>query len=48
MQVMRKLAAVESGTVSLVLSGKRQMNRDHIERLSKRFKVSPAVFFSRT
>jgi len=35
---------VES-TVSLVLSGKRQMNRDHIERLSKRFHVSPAVFF---
>jgi HTH-type transcriptional regulator / antitoxin HigA len=37
---------VES-TVSLVLSGKRQMNRDHIERLSERFHVSPAVFFGR-
>lgn len=35
---------VES-TVSLVLSGKRQMNRDHIARLSERFHVSPAVFF---
>lgn len=35
---------VES-TVSLVLSGKRQMNRDHIARLSQRFNVSPAVFF---
>ena len=35
---------VES-TVSLVLSGKRQMNRDHIARLSQRFHVSPAVFF---
>jgi len=35
---------VES-TVSLVLSGKRQMNREHIARLSKRFHVSPAVFF---
>jgi HTH-type transcriptional regulator/antitoxin HigA len=35
---------VES-TVSLVLSCKRQMNRDHIERLSERFHVSPAVFF---
>lgn len=32
-------------TVSLVLSGKRQLNRDHIERLSRRFNVSPAVFF---
>jgi HTH-type transcriptional regulator/antitoxin HigA len=35
---------VES-TVSLVLSGKRQMNRKHIERLSARFGVSPGVFF---
>ena len=34
-------------TVSLVLSGKRQMNRDHILRLSDRFHVSPAVFFNR-
>jgi HTH-type transcriptional regulator / antitoxin HigA len=32
-------------TVSLVLSGKRHLNRDHIARLSKRFGVSPAVFF---
>ena len=32
-------------TVSLVLSGKRQMNRDHIAALAKRFTVSPAVFF---
>ena len=35
---------VES-TVSLVLSGRRQMNRDHIAKLSERFHVSPAVFF---
>jgi HTH-type transcriptional regulator/antitoxin HigA len=34
-------------TVSLVLSGKRQLNRDHIARLSRRFHVSPAVFFGR-
>ncbi|MGH9453770.1 MAG: helix-turn-helix domain-containing protein [Terriglobia bacterium] len=34
-------------TVSLVLSGKRPLNRDHIERLSRRFQVSPSVFFSR-
>ena len=32
-------------TVSLVLSGKRQLNRDHIARVSRRFSVSPAVFF---
>jgi HTH-type transcriptional regulator / antitoxin HigA len=32
-------------TVSLVLSGKRQLNRDHIARLSHRFHVSPAMFF---
>lgn len=35
-------------TVSLVLSGKRQLNRDHIARLSGRFHVSPAVFFGVT
>jgi HTH-type transcriptional regulator/antitoxin HigA len=34
-------------TVSLVLSGKRPLNRDHIARLSDRFHVSPAVFFPR-
>lgn len=32
-------------TVSLVLSRRRQLNRDHIARLSRRFNVSPAVFF---
>ena len=32
-------------TVSLVLSGKRKLNRDHIARLSRRLNVSPAVFF---
>jgi HTH-type transcriptional regulator/antitoxin HigA len=32
-------------TVSLVLAGKRQLNRDHIARLSRRFHISPAVFF---
>lgn len=32
-------------TVSLILSGKRRLNRDHIERLSQRFHVSPSVFF---
>lgn len=33
-------------TVSLVLSGKRQLNCGHIDRLSRRFHVSPAVFFA--
>jgi HTH-type transcriptional regulator/antitoxin HigA len=32
-------------TVSLILSGRRSLNRDHIARLSARFHVSPAVFF---
>lgn len=31
--------------VSEVLSGKRKLNAAHIEQLSKRFRVSPAVFF---
>jgi HTH-type transcriptional regulator/antitoxin HigA len=31
--------------VSDVLNGKRELNKDHIKRLSERFKVSPAVFF---
>ena len=32
-------------TVSLVLSGKRQLSKDHIARLSRRFNISPEVFF---
>lgn len=31
--------------VSEVLNGKRDINKNHIEKLSKRFGVSPAVFF---
>jgi HTH-type transcriptional regulator/antitoxin HigA len=31
--------------VSEILSGKRELNKHHIEKLSKRFGVSPAVFF---
>jgi HTH-type transcriptional regulator/antitoxin HigA len=31
--------------VSEVLHGSRKLNRNHIEKLSKRFKVSPALFF---
>jgi HTH-type transcriptional regulator/antitoxin HigA len=31
--------------VSEVLSGKRKLNAAHIEQLSRRFHVSPAVFF---
>src|ERR1700726_2418044 len=33
--------------VSEVLHKKRALNRAHIEKLSKRFNISPAVFFSR-
>jgi len=31
--------------VCLILQGKRQLNRKQIEKLSRRFHVSPAVFF---
>jgi HTH-type transcriptional regulator / antitoxin HigA len=31
--------------VSEVLNGKRDLNKDHISRLSKRFHVSPELFF---
>ena len=31
--------------VSEVLRGKREMNKQHIEKLSQRFNVSPALFF---
>jgi len=31
--------------ISEILSGKRELTRDHIKRLSRRFHVSPEVFF---
>jgi len=34
-------------TVSLILSGKRKLTREHITRLSARFHVSPAVFLTK-
>ncbi len=34
-----------ASVVSEVLSGKRELTKDHIRRLSKRFKVSPELFF---
>jgi HTH-type transcriptional regulator/antitoxin HigA len=34
-------------TVSLVLSGRRQLTREHIARLSERFHVAPSAFFSK-
>jgi HTH-type transcriptional regulator/antitoxin HigA len=34
--------------VSVIMRGQRQFTRSHIARLSKRFKVSPAVFFDET
>ncbi len=44
----RDLASELGGesVVSEVLSGKRKLNLAHIEQLSKRFHVSPAVFFA--
>jgi len=43
----KDLAAMlgSESVVSEVLSGKRELNKHHIEKLSKRFGVSPAVFF---
>jgi len=43
----RDIAADLGGesVVSEVLSGKRKLNTSHIEHLSRRFHVSPAVFF---
>jgi HTH-type transcriptional regulator / antitoxin HigA len=43
----RDLAADLGGesVVSEILSGRRRLNATHIERLSERFQVSPAVFF---
>lgn len=32
--------------VSMLLSGKRSLTKDHISRLSARFGVSPAIFFA--
>ncbi|MGH9791668.1 MAG: helix-turn-helix domain-containing protein, partial [Candidatus Acidiferrales bacterium] len=31
--------------VSEIVSGKRDLNKDHIKRLSERFHVSPELFF---
>ena len=31
--------------VSMILNGSRKLSRDHIQALSNRFHVSPAVFF---
>ena len=34
-------------TVSAVLNGKRDLAKSHIEKLSRRFSVSPELFFDR-
>jgi HTH-type transcriptional regulator / antitoxin HigA len=47
-QLRQKDLAEVFGTESIVsdvLNGKRDLNKDHIKRLSERFHVSPAVFF---
>ena len=43
-ELMASLLGSES-VVSEILNGHRGLNKSHIEKLSKRFKVSPAVFF---
>ncbi len=42
------LRTLMESIVSEVLHRKRELNKTHIEKLSKRFHVSPAVFFPRT
>ena len=37
---------ISESTISEVLAGKRELNRKHIEALSRHFHVSPAVFLS--
>lgn len=34
--------------VSMILNGSRNLTREHIQALSRRFKISPSVFFSGT
>jgi HTH-type transcriptional regulator / antitoxin HigA len=34
-----------ASVVSEVLSGRRELNKEHIRRLSRRFRVSPELFF---
>ena len=34
--------------VSMILNGSRQLSREHIQALSKRFNISPALFFSKS
>lgn len=41
------LASGHEGVMSEILNGKRPLSRSHIEKLSKRFGVSPAVSFHR-
>jgi HTH-type transcriptional regulator/antitoxin HigA len=48
-QLRQKDLAEVFGTESIVsdvLNGKRELNKDHIKRLSERFHVSPEIFFS--
>lgn len=41
-------AGIAESTISAVLSGRRELNRRHIESLSALFHVSPSVFFRET
>jgi HTH-type transcriptional regulator / antitoxin HigA len=44
--VARAVGMTEAG-ISHLLPGRRRFGRDHIERLSKYFNISPAAFFPR-
>ncbi len=39
---------IAESTISEILAGKRELNRKHIEALSRHFHVNPAVFMSET
>ncbi len=43
--VVCRETGINPATMSLILSGKRQLTRRHIAQLSKVFHVSPATFF---
>lgn len=42
-----KLEIGTKGLVSMILNGRRQLTKRHIHALSRRFNVSPAIFFRR-
>lgn len=39
---------ISRSTISEIISGKRRLNREHIDRLAKYFHVNPSIFFGET